>query len=206
MSLCFLLLMIFWVVTSMFLGVIYSGLREVLLFRFLSNIDSASSLYKAKKEKLDTILALIGGGAIMIISSALMLLFLFIKINYITVVAYTILVALLFSKFLYTKYEEHPKSFKNAFYNGITCMASTCWWFFLPGKVMMYVCALVLMIISQLVDLQIVTPNNFWGEFFNLHEYAILIIISVDAITEHVIPDLQRIHALINAKNQEENF
>ena len=196
--------MISWVILALFLGVIYSGLHEGLLFKYLSKANSHSSDYKKRKDKLETTFVLIGLGVLLLLSSGVSLLLAIININYITVVFYTILLSLVFSKNLYVEYNETPQNFKDAFHNGITKTASTCWWFFLPGKVLIYICSLILLIISQLVDLQIITPNAFCGEFFKLHEYAILIIISVDAITEHVIPDLKRILVLANARDKEE--
>lgn len=196
--------MIFWVIFALFSSVIYGGIHEGLLFKMLSNIDANSSDYQKKKDKLDTVFALVGFVLLLLILSGLSLLLIIIRINYITVVFYTILLSLAFSKNLYVEYNDNPKNFKDAFHNGITKPASTCWWFFLPWKVLIYICSLILLIISQLVDLQILTPNPFWSEFFKLHEYAILIIISVDAITEHVIPDFKRILVSANARDKEE--
>ena len=195
---------IFAIISVAFFGLVCSGLYQSA--KFLSK--TKSSTYNTKYKTIHSVWAWIGFTSaivIPILSICMALIFrTYYVTTYITVVVYTILLALLFSKSLYIDYNDNPRSFKDAFHNGIIDVASDCWWLFLPGKVLIYVAALVFMIISQMVDLRIIIPNDFWSEFFKLHEYAILIIISVDAIIEHVIPDFKRILVLLRARNKKE--
>lgn len=194
---------LFLLASVMLFGLLFSGLSDALLFKVLvsKKFDSA------QQQKVNDTFVIISIVLTFAISFGLMFLLIWIGINYLTVVVYIIMFSLVFNNPAYKTFIDKPKTFKEAFKKGMIDTASRCAWLFIPKSWIVYGLAIVFLVIAQLIDLGIWTSlSPSVSEFFKLHEYAILILIGVDALIEHAHKDIPRIKVLLQARGEQEDL
>jgi len=198
---------LFLLASCMLFGLLFSGLSDAFLFKILNSSKIDLSQQQKIKDKYQTLFAVISLLLTFIISFSLAFLLILIRVNYITVVLYIIMFSLVFNNPAYKTLIDEPKTFKEAFKKGMIDTASRCTWLFIPKSWIVYGLALVFLVVAQVIELGIWSSvSSAVAEFFQLHEYAVLILIGVDALVEHAHKDIPRIKVLLTAREEQEDL
>ena len=108
--------------------------------------------------------------------------------DYIRVVIYTIILTVVSNEKLYIPWKEAKRFQKN-----LLREFSKRFFTYLPIKTILYLISAMCLVASQLQELGIYRLSEFWSEFSSYHEYALLLVFSVNEIVNYLIDDLKRV-------------
>lgn len=116
---------------------------------------------------------------------------LMVKSDYLRVVIYVIILTVVSNEKLYI-----PWSTAKKLQHSLLRELSKRFFTFLPLKTILYLVSALCLVASQLEELGICRFSAFWVEFFSYHEYALLLVFSVNEIMDYLFDDMQRIKGI----------